>query len=320
MKKHIFLTGATGLLGRNLAEMLLDKGYRVTALVRDTAAFKEFRHQEFQLVMGNLFSDCTRWLQDVDAVVHAAAETGQHHLRYATYWQTNTNATIQLFQAARFCKVGTFIFVSTANTLAHGTPGKPGDERNSYIFPFSSSLYARSKMEAEKYILESSSEIRTMIIHPGFILGKYAKAGGSGRMVKMGLGKRILFVPPGGKSFVHVKDVCSLIINVLESGSSGEKYLAVNENLSYTDFFIKLGAITGKRPAQLVIPSALLVFAGHVGDLLRRMGVTTAISSVNMRILCVTNYYSNKKSVEAFGMSYLPIDTAIRDTLLSLQK
>ncbi len=39
--KHAFLTGATGFIGRHLAKLLLDRGIRVTALVRDKSRLKD---------------------------------------------------------------------------------------------------------------------------------------------------------------------------------------------------------------------------------------------------------------------------------------
>lgn len=319
MKKHVFLTGATGLLGRNLMESLLAEGYQVTALVREKSAMGGFRHPGLRLATGTLFSDFTPWLSNVDIVIHAAAETGQHHTTYAKYWQTNTNATIQLFHAARMCHVETFLFVSTANTLGYGSLDDPGTEQKAMRPPFSHSLYAQSKKEAEQYLFDNNTDLRIIVVHPGFILGPYARSKGSGQLVMMGLSRSILFVPPGGKNFVHVKDVCTVILKALEHGSNGDHYLAVNENLSYRDFFRKLNLITGQNQVLLPVPSRVLVIAGMLGDLLRSMGMQTAVSAVNMKILCTGNYYSNRKSVDTFGMSYLPVEKAISDTVQSLR-
>jgi dihydroflavonol-4-reductase len=48
---------------------------------------------------------------------------------------------------------------------------------------------------------------------------------------------------------------------------------------------------------------------------LRFCKIKTGVSSVNMRILCVNNFYSNSKSVTTLDMEYQPVDDAIRDAI-----
>jgi dihydroflavonol-4-reductase len=43
--------------------------------------------------------------------------------------------------------------------------------------------------------------------------------------------------------------------------------------------------------------------------------VKSCISSFNMKILCVGNFYSNRKSRTELGMKYTPIDSAISDAI-----
>jgi len=313
--KKIFVTGITGLLGSNLVSDLLGKGYKVKGLVRDKTAYAGPSHPNLELVEGTLFDDFTRLLEEMDIVIHAAAETRQNLLHYSEYWRINCNTTIQLFSSAVYCKVKTFVFVSTANTLGYGTESEPGDETGKIRYPFSRLAYAKSKLEAEEYLLKNNRDINVLIVHPGFMLGPMVSRPGSGRIVRMGWKKRIIFYPPGGKSFVHVKDVSVAICTLIEKGKNGNKYLIVNENLSYSGFFTKLNRITHQTPVMVRIPVPIMRMIGCGGDFLRLLGVKSSLSSVNMKILCVSNFYSNKKSVSELNIEYRSIDQAIRDSI-----
>ncbi len=313
--KTVFVTGVNGLLGTNLVHALLAKGYKVKGLVRDVKKFKGHRHQNLQLIEGNLSGDFTDTIKGAEIIIHIAAETRQSLPDYHSYKKINYDATIHLFNTAIKCRAGQFIFVSTANTIGYDTIDNPGTEENPMWPPFTASFYAKSKMEAENYLLQYADQIKLTIINPGFMIGAFDSKPGSGKIILHGWRKRIVFYPPGGKSFVHVQDVASAIMNSFGQTKSGEKYLLVNENLSYLQFFKKLHQYTGETPMLIPISPFVLLMMGYFGDVLRWFKIKTSISSVNMKILCVKNFYSHQKSITALGVVYKPVATAIKDAV-----
>src|SRR5690554_7967565 len=90
------------------------------------------------------------------------------------------------------------------------------------------------------------------------MIGAYDSKPSSGKIILMGLKKRIVFYPPGGKNFVPVKDVVNAIINAFHKGTSGEKYLIAGTDLSYKTFFKELRNITTQK--QILIPIPKLLF------------------------------------------------------------
>jgi len=314
--KRIFLTGVNGLLGTNLSRLLLDSGYYyIIGLVRNKRNYTGGDSPNLKLIEGDLSGDYTEVLKNVDCVVHSAAITSQNLLDYNDYYKVNCNATIQLFHAAAQCNVKKFIFVSTANTLGHGTKENPGTEKDAARKPFRHSLYARSKAAAEAYLLNHKHMMDTIVVNPTFMLGAFDTKPGSGKIILRGLKKKFILYPPGGKNFVHVADVAQGIMNCIEKGRNGEKYLLANENLSYKAFYRKLNAIAHQNPVMIKVPRILLLLAGCFGELIRLLRIPTDLSLVNMRILCTTNYYSNAKSVSELGLKYQPVDRAVSDAL-----
>ncbi|MCL1669970.1 NAD-dependent epimerase/dehydratase family protein [Elizabethkingia ursingii] len=311
--KNIFITGISGLLGTNLVNLLLEQGYKVTGLIRNPDSFTGTRNENLTLLKGGLFDDYSTIFSYTDIVIHIAAETKQNILRYEDYYKTNFEATSHLYETAVKSDVKKFIFVSTANTSGFADSGGLGYENKPMKFPFTESFYALSKKAAEDYLLQQNNSTETAIICPTFMLGAFDTKPSSGRIILMGLHKKIIFYPPGGKNFVHVKDVAQNIINAISFAKNGEKYIACNENISYKDFFQKLNKINNQSPLMIKVPGFILQAAGLFGDLLRKLNIKTDLCSPNMRSLCIENYYSNHKSTTELSVQYQPVETAIKE-------
>jgi nucleoside-diphosphate-sugar epimerase len=186
--------------------------------------------------------------------------------------------------------------------------------------PFKDSYYVKSKLEAENYLLQYKDKIDVIILHPAFMIGAYDTKPGSGKIILFCLKTRLLFHPPGGKNFVHVKDVSKGILQGMVKGVNGEHYLLCNENFTYSEFFRELSRIAHHPSVRIRIPGPVLIAMGYFGDLLRFFRVKTDISSVNMRMICVSNFYSNSKSVAELDMLYQPVEDAIRDAISYFDK
>ncbi len=70
-----------------------------------------------------------------------------------------------------------------------------------------------------------------------------------------------------------------------------------------------------KNPLMIKVPGFILLSLGLLGDLFRKAGIKTNLSTIHMRILCLKNYYSNKKSTDELGMTYKPVKEAIDDAV-----
>lgn len=314
--KTVFITGANGLLGTNLVHAMLALGWQVKALVRNPDSFKGEEHSHLELIKGDLQEDLCTHMDACEVVIHIAAETRQHLLRYSDYQKINCDATISLFHSAlESGSVKKFVFVSSANTIGHSDLFELGSEDKAVRYPFKDSYYAKSKLEAENFLLQNKDSMDVIIVNPTFMLGAYDTKPSSGKIILMGWKKHILFYPPGGKNFVDVKDVARGIIAGIEKGKNGEKYLLANNNLSYKAFFELLRQYSNQRPIMIPLPKWLLYLLGYGGNCARFFGLETSISLTNMRILCQNNFYSNKKSVQNLGIKYRPIDAAIHDAV-----
>lgn len=313
--KKIFITGITGLLGTNLANELLQQGYIVTAILRDPAKYTGYQSNNLRLVKAGLWGNYIDYLKDIDIVIHVAAETSVALPRYSDYDITNYKATVRLFEMAVQQQVKQFIFISSANTIGYGNRLHPGNETLQMKKPFADLFYAQSKLKAEKYLQSQSDKMKVIILNPSFMLGAYDSKPSSGRIILMGLNKKLVFYPPGGKNFVAVRDVVNAIINSFDYGISGRRYLICGENISYKVFFQQLQTITGQSQLLVAIPKIVLQTLGYTGNLLRSVRLKTNLSRANMQVLFTKNYYNNSLSQEELKVKYTPVKEAIREAV-----
>ncbi|HOG25265.1 MAG TPA: NAD-dependent epimerase/dehydratase family protein [Bacteroidales bacterium] len=316
--KSVLVTGANGLLGTNVVLELLGRGYAVKGLVRSRRRFIDYSHPQLELVTGDVrdVSSLQAAVKGCDFIVHTAADTSQKHLRISDYDPVNLEGTKNILKLCRQEGIKRMVCIGTANTCGYGSRENPGDEQSPPAPPFTRCLYALSKIKAAKLIDAAVSEgLDIVTISPTFMIGPYDYKPSSGRIINMVLNRKVVFYPPGGKNFVHATDVARGVVNALVEGESGENYLMANENLSYREFFQIISRLTGKRPLMIPLSRPLLMAAGLVGDGLRRLGVEIPLSSNNMKILCVNNFYKNQKALSRFNMSFLTTEEAVRDAL-----
>ncbi|SEL26306.1 NAD-dependent epimerase/dehydratase family protein [Parapedobacter koreensis] len=314
---NVLVTGANGLLATNTILALLARGYRVRGLIRDTKKFLLPPQDGLALAIGDITdaASLARAVGGCDYIIHSAATTDMGLLHYEDYHRINVMGTEQVIQAALAHGVKKIVYVSTANTFGYGSLQQLGDETRPMKAPFSEAWYARSKAEGERLILAAKDRIAVTVVNPTFMIGAYDGKPSSGAIIQMGYGKKVVFHPPGGKNFVHVADAAEGVIRALERGENGAAYLLAGENLSYRDFFKKLASHSPSQPLLVAVPRPVLRAAGYLGDALRTLGIRTALSSVNMKILCICNYYSNSKAQQELGVVFRPIDAGIDDAI-----
>lgn len=313
--KKVCVTGATGLLGTNVIIKLLQNGYSVIALVRKKSSWLGEENENLKLMEIDLSSDLSLLLKEIDLVIHIAAETRQNLISYDEYRKVNYEATVNLFTHAELMNVKKFLFVSTANTLGYGNTTFRENEQAPQLYPFTHSMYAQSKLEAEEYLLKNRKNTEVVIVNPTFMIGAYDSKPSSGKIIFWAWKKNLVFYPKGGKNFVHAEDAANGVLNAIEKGRNGEKYLLANENLSYKEFFKKINRITHQNPVMIAIPNGLLSFLGLIGEGLRKLKIKTNLNTSNMKALQIYNYYSNQKSVNELGLHYQSLDKAIEDAI-----
>ncbi len=315
------VTGVSGLLGSNTVVALQEAGYQVRGLVRAKSSLLAVAGVPgLELAYGSLLNEqeLREAMEGCRYVVHAAAETRQWGVSRQAHWDTNVVGTMRMVRAAAGLGVEKFVQVSTASVFQPGSLGQPGTEQTECEPALAGTPYVSAKLAADRYI---RSEVRdngfpAVIVNPTFMIGPRDAAPSSGKMITHYLKSRWVFCPPGGKNFVHVRDVAAGIAGALEKGVVGEHYLLAGTNLSFREFFGIVGACSGVR-RKLFCPSGrTLSGMGRMGEVLGRIrGSEMPFNAASMALLSRECYFTPRKAVTALGMPQTSIENAVAEYL-----
>lgn len=159
----VLVTGGAGYIGSVLCRQLLDKGYKVRVLdmlnFGGESMIGIINHPSFDFIKGDVRNkkDIEEAVDGMDAVVHLAAIVGDPACAVQPQLakETNLDASVILYDLCnKTSHVKNFIFASTCSNY-----GKM--EGNDYINEDSPlnpvSLYAKNKVEFERYLLDSKT-------------------------------------------------------------------------------------------------------------------------------------------------------------------
>ena len=263
--EHVLVTGANGFIGRALVGHLVQKGFRVRAVVRNT---ETIRNRDFPAVdtiaVGDLGA-ATDWgaaLRGIDVVIHLAGRA--HVLSETTYdpiaefRRINTDSSLNLARQA--ANVRRFIFVSSIKVNGNITSDIPFSE-GSPCLP--RDPYAISKFEAEQQLtsLSGKTGLELVIVRPTLVYGPYNR----GNFLKLlRLVKRKWPLPFGCvqnyRSLLYVENLASaLALCVIHPRATGETYLVSDEeNISTPDLIVQLARLLGVPTRLLPVPIGVL--------------------------------------------------------------
>ena len=312
MEKPILLLGATGLLGRNVLNLLLERGIPVRALVRSSLPVAGLD------VVGGSVLDKETLLRAADgcrAIINCAGTTDMTLPRVEDFLPMNRDLPALLCEVMLACDIPALIHVSTANTIASGTEESPSDESAPFGPPYDCHPYALSKMEGEKLLetfAKDHPEKRVFIMNPGFLLGPFDAKPSSGQLMLMGWRKRLMVATRAGKSFLHVRDAATAIVNALSQGTPG-RYLLTGEYLSFRDFYALQAQVCGYEQRFITLPDWMVKAIGWVGDVFKALGTKVSFYSHNLNQLLTEEWYSSGKARRDLDYPQTPVSEAIAD-------
>ena len=252
----VFVTGATGFIGSHLVDRLLEKNCKVKCLVRKTSNLHWLEGKPVEYVYGDLFKNdvLADAVKNADYVYHIAGVTFAK--KKHEYYRGNSEATRNFLEVCSKAnpELKRFVFISSQTAVGPSADrDHPVNEETEY-HPITT--YGRSKMEAEKAVVEYFGKMKCTVVRAPAVYGQrdvaileYFKAMNMGLQALIGFGEKLV-------SLIHGIDLVDGIILAAESDKAVSQIYFISSEKFYS--WSEVGEVTtrliGKRNIKIKIP------------------------------------------------------------------
>ena len=320
----IFITGATGFIGKTLVKKLAGSAHEVRCLVRPTSRVAALRQAGFQLVTGSVNDpEALRvGMAGCDWVIHLANLYTMWHAELAQFTRVNVEGTYNVMQAALQAGVSKVVYVSTA--AVYGRPVDNPFNEESRPGPRLFSEYGRTKALGNQVAWQLYREhgLPLVVLYPGIVLG----AGDdkpSGKYVSDIIHRRVpaTIFHHSTATYVYVGDVADAILQAAgRPETTGKKYLLGGARLNGKEYVDLIHEISGVPLPWFHFPDFMVM---GVSYLLTGLATVTrrppwwGLSVDASRTLKVGFQYDGSKAEDELGISYTPIRQALEEAIAS---
>jgi nucleoside-diphosphate-sugar epimerase len=227
----VFITGATGYIGGSVANLLLQKGYEVSALVRKEADAEKLQSLGITPVMGAIHDMpvLRKAAADADAIIHTADADDCYSVITFLEELEGTGKT--------------FIFTSGSSLVGDYARGEKSDIIYSENIPVQPRLEKMERVALNDYILASAKDqVRSIVLVPTMVYGKGTGIKPDSIQIPMLIDaakekKAGVYIEKGENiwSNVHIEDLAELYILALEKAPAGSYFYTENGQASLKD-------------------------------------------------------------------------------------
>jgi uncharacterized protein len=258
--KKVVLTGATGLIGKNIAEKLIRRGDEVTIFSRSVDKAKRIIPNASEYVNWNLEqNDWRPMLEGKDVVIHLAGENVMarrwNGVHKKNIYNSRIDSTRILVEALRETKRKPEVFISASAVGYYGNSEEPVTEKSKPGNDFLAGVVKDWEKEAE--VVEQFG-VRRVNVRTGIVLDK-----NEGALAQMILPFKYFIGGPLGTGkqwfpWIHIDDVAGIFLFALDNENVHGALNAASPNpLRMNNFCKTLGAVM-HRPSLFKVPAFVL--------------------------------------------------------------
>jgi dihydroflavonol-4-reductase len=264
----ILITGGTGFLGSHVTAYLASQGRNVVVMKRKESSTQEL-NMIFQYHFGNRASDFLQKISFIDGdirraedvhqaidsgitqVYHCAATVSFDKKHHKLMYDINVQGTHHLVNALLEKGNIKLCHVSSIAALGRSKNKDLITEQTFWEDTGQNTVYSKTKYQAELEVWRGIAEgLDACIVQPGIIMGVGHKGKGTCKLFGL-VEKGLPFYTKGINGYVDVRDVARLMILLMDSDISGERFLLISENLSYGDLLSQIANAMGKKPPYI---------------------------------------------------------------------
>ncbi len=312
---RILVTGATGLVGNNVARLLLQRSTNVRVLARKQSDSRSLEGLDLEIATGDITDPASlaAACEGVSAVVHAAGCVLLGWKNEALHESINHQGAQNVAQAARAAGAR-MVYVSTMNTLGVGTQNRPASEEWSAA-PNIPCPYVVSKQAGEAAVRRQiDAGLDAVIVHPGLMFGPWDWKPSSGRMILEVARSFTPMAPAGGCSICDVRDVADAILAALDNAPTGRAYVLGGENMTYLQLWQRIADTAGGSRPYCRSGPLIRHAVGRGGDLWGWLsGKEPDVNSAAVKLSDCYHYFDSSRAQQELGYQFRPVDESLRD-------
>ena len=325
----ILVTGGTGLVGSHLLYDLVKQDEPVRAIIRNKEKIelvkKVFSYysddsenliQKIDWVEGDILDlySLNEAFANVKKVYHCAAVVSFDGKNKNELINANVQGTENVVNLCLSHQIVKLCHVSSIASLGGSLNGDIIDEGAKWTSSKNHSTYSASKYKSEMEVWRGIQEgLNAVIVNPSVILGPGFWNSGSGSLFTKAA-KGMKFFTSGATGFIDVRDVADVMIKLMESEISAERFVLSAENLHYKDLFDKVAEVMKVAKPKREATKNLLKLAVLLDGLASKLGLKKReITKDIIRSSMSVSVYSNEKVKKAIGKTFIPIEISIGD-------
>ena len=315
------VTGATGFLGRAVAEELVRRKAQVHALVLHDDPYTDLLPKEVRTVIGDVCdkSSLSDFFADADSrtcVIHCAGIVSVASRPGPRLYQANVGGTWKVLRQCMEHDVGKMVYVSSVHAIPEKSKGCIISEDCEFSPGLVDGDYAKSKAAATELVFDAAERgLNASIVFPSGIIGPGDLQGGSfTSMAKSFLSGKLPFAVRGGYDFVDVRDVARGILACSESGEPGKGYILSGCYVTIRRMLQLVGKAAKLKYRSICLPLGLARLAAPYYErrsLRERKPLFFTPYSVS--VLASNGQFSHAAASERFAYQPRPIEETLGD-------
>ena len=312
----ILVTGGSGLLGTELITQLLAQNKKVTAIYNKTALpnFNSPLLTTFKCDILDVVGLQEVMQQGIKQIYHCAALVSFNPKRKKDLFKINIEGTANIVNAGLDAGVTKLVHVSSVAALGLLKENEPINETIAWTEQANYSNYGESKYLGELEVWRGIGEgLSAVMVNPTIILGAGDWDGGSSKIFKS-VYDEFPWYSDGINGFVDVRDVATIMIQLMDSDITAERFIISAENKSYQDIFTLIAnAFHKKVPAKKVTPFLAKIVWRLEAFKSRFTGQEPLLTKETAASALAKTYFDNSKLIK-----YLPQFTyrSIQQTII----
>jgi dihydroflavonol-4-reductase len=314
----IGVIGTTGHLGNVLTKELVNKRYKVRAIIPKGEDITPIKDSTVEIMRADItdLSGITVATEGLECVFHCAGIIGISGKQKNLMYKVNVEGTKNVIEACIRNKVRRLIYTSSVHAIVEPSHEKIIDETCEINPDKVYGDYAKTKALATLSVLEATKNgLDAIILCPSGIIGPFDyKISEMGQLILDFINRKLKTYIEGAYNFADVRDIAVGHIYAMEKGKVGNLYILGGETISVFEILDFLESITGIEKPRVKIPYwvayAISPFTPLYYSIVKTKPLFTTYS---VRVLHSNANISSKKAIEQLGYSFRPIKESIKD-------